>query len=473
MDTCQINTIALPSDAKVTRILPSNYHDHISATDKKDGFDLMPTQRESERMLSEFDARTIFFDVFADWDERYLYGIGPRFFNLKKELLPMQLLVEGHPVKFRFYEKGNICLFKSHRLTQPIGESLDIALQFKAFSYSVKLEKQNKSNSSQDAAPLTISTLTKDNDPGQVVEWILWHRRLHSVERVVLYDNGSKNLNELSKRLSRLRTEVGVILVDWSFPYGIFPYNATQQGSLNHCKMRFATAAGYCINLDIDEYLVSPRQRDLKKYLDANLDRPFPNTCYIKECKVPNIRKCNTDEAERPKASDFKFRFQRFGHHPEREICRPYMKYIYKFDSPIILQTHETKIFRFATQNNLGLFNEFCYRLKIALWKLNHSLVKRLKSTAAASEWKVENPRVERIYANESDFYFYTIVAKCPGKNPLFFASELDFDRLHNCIGKIIHLILDCIARNINPDFFFQFRFFWLVFSVWKRDSIA
>ena len=247
---------------------------------------------------------------------------------------------------------------------------VQIEIFFKTHVHRINLDFRvsKQINELCNTASLTISTLQKNEDIQHVIDWILWHRRLHNVDRVILYDNGSENRTELIENLKTLEPEVNIIFVDWQFPYGVFPYGFTQIGSIDHCRIRFSVKHGYCINLDIDEYLVKAGARNLLDYLQENLNYPFPGVCRIKECKVPKFT--NSRSIGNSRIFDFHCRFKRFGHHPTKEDSRPYTKYIYKYDSPYYTENHDAQfnLHDFLYKNSI--LNRIAYRVKKILWKI-------------------------------------------------------------------------------------------------------
>ena len=135
---------------------------------------------------------------------------------------------------------------------------------------------------------LTLTTVQKDNPIEWVHDWLLWHHRAFGVQRLILYDNGSKNLDELVAQFSSKSFELEIVLVDWPFPHGAEPYKYCQLGSLNHCRLRFSVPKGYCINLDVDEYLVAS-ENNLLNFLDSRLQYPAPGAIVLNEFLIPNI----------------------------------------------------------------------------------------------------------------------------------------------------------------------------------------
>ena len=425
------NSVVLPPNSKTKRIFPTKnrLYEVTNMDTRVDLHDTMPSPYQYNILARNLDTRTVFFDVYIDWNTKILFGIGPRLFNLENELFPMEIYVNGNNTEFKIYQQGNLLFIKSKRLPSSLPKSVHIELVFKSFTHSMNLDLQQcqQSIESNSSAPITISTLQKNNDIQWVLDWILYHRRLHNVERIVLYDNGSTNRNELIENLKALEPEVKIIFVDWPFPYGIKPYKATQDGSLNHCRIRFPVKHGYCINLDIDEYLVRSGEKNLLDYLNASLSYPFPGVCYIKECKVPNITKSNRLTV--PRLLDFHFRFREFGHHPTRNFTYHYLKYIYKFNSPYYFNVHTTILGRhdlFEQKFNILKRIHYCY--KKSLWKVERF---RLKRKSTTEDWRNKFPPFNSIYADESEFYFFHFLGlsmnwkKLPLKETVEFNSEL------------------------------------------------
>ena len=424
------NSVVLPPDSKTERKFPTTnrLHEVTNMDSRVDLHDVMPSPYEYNILARNLDTRTVFFDVYIDWNTKILYGIGPCLFNLENELFPMEIVVNGNKTEFKIYQQNELLFIKSKRLPGSLPKLVHIEFVFKGFAHSMSLDLQQCQQfiESYSSAPITISTLQKDNDTQWVIDWILWHRRLHNVERIVLYDNGSTNQAELIENLKALEPEVKIIFVDWPFPYGISPYQLTQLGSLNHCRIRFPIKHGYCINLDIDEYLVKAGARNLLDYLQENLNYPFPGVCRIKECKVPNIT--NSRSIGNSRIFDFHCRFKRFGHHPTKEDSRPYTKYIYKYDSPYYTEIHDAQfnLHDFLYKNSI--LNRIAYRVKKILWKIKRH---RLKRQNTAGDWKNKLPPFGSIYADESEFYFYHFLGlganwkKLPLKESIEFNSEL------------------------------------------------
>ena len=179
------NSVVLPESLKLTRIFPK-----VSGSESA--------------YRNELDSNTIFYDVFLDRNTRRLRGIGPRLLNLKSQILPLHVLVNGEKVSLRIHQVKNLFFFETERLSNLLHDSINVTLHFKNFKNNIKLNwKRDECELEKfDENLLTISALQKDNHFTWIRDWILWHRRLHKVGRVVLYDNGSvgtENSNRATK----------------------------------------------------------------------------------------------------------------------------------------------------------------------------------------------------------------------------------------------------------------------------------
>ena len=231
-----------------------------------DGYGLTPSE------LARCDRRTVFCDVFLAPDDRELLCIGPSFANLGRP----RAVLEGGSTSLRFGVEepvsGEPVALTRIRLKDPCGPALDLRFVFADFDVRAGIAPRRPV---LPPAPLLLSTLQKDNDPQWVEDWCAWHHRAHGVERIVIYDNGSANGEEIRSRLARAAQDsgYGAVIVDWDFPYGPPLRAFTQTVALNHCRLAFGGSAQWCINLDVDEYLYNASGRPLAGHLDLRRRR--------------------------------------------------------------------------------------------------------------------------------------------------------------------------------------------------------
>ncbi len=349
---------------------------------------------------SKEDVDTVFYDVFISSLTKKLLFIGPALYNLKRELCPIKVYINGEKIKLRYFQIERLFFLeskplRSEQLDQPI-----VHCEFKNFTHTLHLAQDNQSIELCSKIPLTISTLQKDNCIEWISDWILWHRRLLGIKRVILYDNGSSNINQLIEFLPTLEPEVQIVLVHWDFPHGLPPYKSAQHGSLNHCRLRFPVAKGYCINLDLDEYLVNMTDESLTDYLRRSIGYPSPGAVIFKPRIIPNTIPENIDRV--PRCFDYQYRLSpQSQEHKDIESGR-WFKYAYSYENIGYNAPHKTH----------SHLNPFYFRrfnpFMILLFFLNKTLwnVRRLFVKSSSQNPK---PEIDSITVGESAFFFFHI----------------------------------------------------------------
>ena len=117
-----------------------------------------------------------------------------------------------------------------------------------------------------------LTTLSKDNAPRWIADWIAYYRADHGADAVLLYDNGSTlySAAELEAELARQFPAMTIRVIAWPFKYGPqgglagavagqeAPWDSDfcQTGSLQHARHRFLRHARSVLNVDIDEIVL-------------------------------------------------------------------------------------------------------------------------------------------------------------------------------------------------------------------------
>ena len=197
-------------------------------------------------------------------DNRIL-AIGPKWRNLKKHLLLLEVYLGERRIKFELFHTKAICEFRTEPVGSLIDSTLELEFRFLIYSYRVEIVRfhLNSLPGSVREARLTTTTLQMDNHVAWVEDWNLWHHRLYGVERLILYDNGSSNLQNLVDRLGSFDVEITTIYVNWLLKIGRKPDYFVQRNSLNHCRLLYGVPGNYCMNFDIDEYVVYSTEEQL------------------------------------------------------------------------------------------------------------------------------------------------------------------------------------------------------------------
>ncbi len=365
----------------------------------------------------ELDRRTIFYDLFLARNSGRLCGIGPALHNLKAEIFPLEIYVGKRRVDFFITKVKKLIILESKKPISATSDVVKLRLKFKTFECALKLNYDVGGERLADKVnnQLTLTTLQKDNPVIWIEDWILWHCRLYGVRRVILYDNGSHNQKELITKLRKLEPEVQVIFVHWEFSYGRHPYVYAQRGSLNHCRMRFTPVEKedrsknwFCINVDIDEFLVSPHRKKLFEYLEAKLNSTQLCAVVAKEVRVPNILPAQCDLNSTLRFFNFRYQYsnQNKAVDPhENPFYLAHQKYIFRFVSLLYNDVHRI----IPNSHGQNLAEKLLSNLKRLPTKINRHLW-RLKRYLHISPIDSNKPQYHSVFASESDLYYLHFV---------------------------------------------------------------
>jgi hypothetical protein len=202
-----------------------------------------------EKDLSEYDNHTVFYDVFFNVGNSRLYLLGPPLLNLRKALLPLSVKLNGIKVSLsinEYFKKRyvEICAEVPPDSVRTVNR---VELDFNGvFDVALNVEWNQQQRHTR-----ILTTLQKNNRPTWIKEWVRYYQTCFDIDAVVLYDNGSENIQQLREELD------GVIIEDWNYPYGVISSHDNkfcQYGSLNHCRLKYGCGS-VIFNFDIDEIL--------------------------------------------------------------------------------------------------------------------------------------------------------------------------------------------------------------------------
>ncbi|MCB1502010.1 MAG: hypothetical protein KDK07_19865 [Bauldia sp.] len=231
------------------------------------GFAREPSERVllSRDRLDQFDADTLFFDVFRTGRRDEIVCIGPSLDGIAPAGLALSFAAEGlaGPIAVRHEPP------RMHQ--QPVGRFVLSApgldrvrrLRITAGERSVVVAP-GAPRADLLAGHRVLMTLSKDNPLHWIEEWAAFHVARHRASAVLVYDNGSGGYSPeaLATTLARVPGLRRAVVVPWPFPYGVggrpeYPAldNFCQTGMLDHARRRFCTTAASVLNLDVDELL--------------------------------------------------------------------------------------------------------------------------------------------------------------------------------------------------------------------------
>ena len=252
----------------------------------------VPTNDETGTPLTkedkaQYDDKTLFYDLFLAADGRTLICLGPPFLNIGP---PLAVTYKGCRLKFavlrvgrrlRYIQCSTVYIFL-HAIRWR--DTLSLIIEFADFDINVSVAfSPHKFIDRKEEILLT--TLQKDNPLIWIKDWCQWYSRMHGVQRIVIYDNGSSHsLPDLRDELATLDAEI--LLVHWPFPYGPKDSSSnqfTQVGQLNHARLFWRDRVRWCMNLDIDEYVYVNTPWTLRDYLRRHSFHSivYLNSCYL------------------------------------------------------------------------------------------------------------------------------------------------------------------------------------------------
>ncbi len=365
----------------------------------------------SDEHKKSLDSLTVFYDVFFDETENCVVGLGPELLNLRKDLWPLTIRISGQAVKYRIQSIKELVFLHTESIGAVLPDRFDVVFEFASFFVAVPLESNDSIPAliSRQDRRLTLTTLQKDNPIPWISDWVTWYSRVHGVTRLVFYDNQSQSRKEVIEFLMQLRLNLEIVFVDWPFLYGGFkPYFYCQIGSLNHCRMRFAVADGYCLNFDVDEYLMLAKG-NLLEHLDKTLHSPTPGCLAVSQFMVPSDPAVMRSSEVR--CWDFKYRERRPGYQGLSKIWNPYgrTKYIYSFGNVGYNTVHTTdseKNDEFRKRYPIQLM--MLFKVKKVIWELTKKVFK----------FKYPKPRIDTVYGKVTDIWFLHFVGLSTGWKP-------------------------------------------------------
>ena len=228
---------------------------------------------------ARIDQRTVFCDVFPSRAGDALICVGPPFLGFGR---PVTVTVDGAPRRFAVTEGPGVQ--RASVLRVELGrprprsrppEPCHVRVAFPGFAVGFGVAGPMRCPDPEEQprpVSLTLVTIQRDNDPQWLLDWCAWHTRVHGVERVVIYDNGSRDADGLYAGLADRAGDFELVAVRWHYPYGPprdHAYKFAQTAALNHCRLMFGPRTRWCLSLDVDEYLFSSAAAPLADVLEG------------------------------------------------------------------------------------------------------------------------------------------------------------------------------------------------------------
>jgi hypothetical protein len=224
-----------------------------------------PVHAQGPGFEAAYDSETLFYDVF--WGHargaglRDVVALGPPLRNLDRLLKNLRITsdVGEHALMWRY-----------RALDRHMQIHITVPDAARRLCFSSALGTFNVELGAPGISPFAgkrvLMTQSKDNALHWIADWARYHRDIHGVDAVLLYDNGSTDYSLADVRAC-LAAVVGLesVVVPWPYKYGPQGLDATrfwdsdycQHGMLEHARRCYLADAKSVINADIDELVVS------------------------------------------------------------------------------------------------------------------------------------------------------------------------------------------------------------------------
>ena len=217
-----------------------------------------PAELRQPGYEEDFDGLTVFYDIFRSADGRWIVLIGPPLSNL---LIPALLAVESaFGVPMSAFKIRN--LDRNSQIWLP-SDAANVVFERLVPRKQVAIQPNCSEAFRGKRAAFTVS---KDNDLRWIRDWAYFHARWHGCNAVLFYDNNSSRykIDEIHRALSGVPGLDTVVVVGWPYAFGpqggasgLWDSDYCQYGVLEHARHRFLALAEACLNVDVDELVVT------------------------------------------------------------------------------------------------------------------------------------------------------------------------------------------------------------------------
>ena len=221
-----------------------------------------------ERDKENYESYTVFHDVFFHCKSRKLTAIGPPCLNFIDEIKNLKIYSEneGENILKRVIikERDRICFFQFEISENFLPDNISLTFEFPCgYISTVKLI-----SFTLEPVFIQVTTLQLNNKINWIIDWIRYMYKL-GVQRIILYDNGSKNYNELISAIRQLKEKLEIVFVSWPFNYGPMRsrYNKFCQAGQNNHSVQFFGNTIWNGHFDVDEYPAFTGKKNLADYL--------------------------------------------------------------------------------------------------------------------------------------------------------------------------------------------------------------
>lgn len=220
----------------------------------------------------KYDFRTLFYDAIPD-DNRLILP-GPPLLNLTPLLQNGQITLDGVEPETVHTEEKERAQSTILKFPHKIHEGATFTLRHESITpiQSVIDDSYNEYFSGFNV----LMTMQKDEELEWITDWARFYARIHDVNAILLFDNGSRkySLEQLREALTTVTEIHRIAIVKWPFPYGpqggkwdgrqaSWDSDFCQIGAFQTARHKFLHMSNGVINADIDELVIPLNQTTL------------------------------------------------------------------------------------------------------------------------------------------------------------------------------------------------------------------
>ena len=229
-----------------------------------------PVDLRQANFDAQFEWHTVIYDCFRVETNRVMLVAPPlNRFNGILGSLKIHALPTGNECRYEVHHKfttafanrrtDNLC-----RILVEVPEG-DTSLQLQTVA-GAKILEVRPSAHEVFRGRRVLFTLSKNNHPMWVCDWMRFHRDLHGADAVLLYDNDSTayTAEMLLEKMNHVSGFSAIYVVSWPYKYGpqgvgrgTWDSSFSQYGALEDARWRYLTDAYAALNCDIDELALS------------------------------------------------------------------------------------------------------------------------------------------------------------------------------------------------------------------------
>lgn len=255
-----VSPVIIPSDVPLSRRAPR------------------PLDKRQDHYVERFDYKTIFYDIYRSGDQ--VIFSGPPLLNFDSLVRVAKISLFG---KERIDTPKLETLWKTQRSSIQLNPLEAHGAASDGFEFEVgRLKSGGRVQPDENGifkGLKVLFTMSKNNNLEWIKDWATFYHKIHGVNAVLIYDNGSTDYttDELVAVLRSIEGIEAAVVVDWPFKYGPGGINAQtwdsdycQYSAIEHARRRFLKYCQGVVSVDIDELVVTDDERSVFDHLSAS-----------------------------------------------------------------------------------------------------------------------------------------------------------------------------------------------------------